>query len=238
MEQLTIPTQIELLKDKDPRKATLTVFPCNPGYGTTIGNALRRVLLSSLPGAAVTGVKITGAEHEFSALEHVKEDVVQILLNLKQLRLKIFTDQPVRLLLNAKGEREVSAADITRSSDVEIVNPELHIAELTDPSAELAMEIVAGVGRGYVPVEERADEAREICHILIDAVYTPIRAVGYSIENVRVGQKTNYDKLTLNIETDGSIDPAEAIRQATKILMDHFGLLADIEMVTAKKAAK
>lgn len=238
MEQLLLPTRVELISEKDPRKATLIVEPCHPGYGTTVGNALRRVLLSSLSGGAVTAVKIQEADHEFSSIPNVKEDVVQIILNLKQLRPKVHGAEPVRLSLNASGAKEVYARDITPNADVEIVNPDLYIATLTSSDASLSMEIFVRPGRGYVPIEEREGENREIGVIGIDSVFTPVRTVGYRIEDVRVGQKTNYDRLTLNIETDGTIDPAEAVRQSTKILLDHFNLLANIQTTSGKKAAK
>jgi DNA-directed RNA polymerase subunit alpha len=235
MEQLLLPTSVELIKDKDPRKAALVISPCYPGYGTTVGNALRRVLLSSLPGAAVVAVKIQGVDPEFSILPHVKEDIVQIILNLKQLRLKVFSEETVRLTLEASGEREVTAADITPSSDVEIVTKDLHIAELTNKDAKLSMEIFVRQGRGYIPIEEREEEKKEIGVIQIDSVFTPMRNVGYRVEDVRVGQKTNFDKLTLTLETDGTLEPAEAVRSATKILLDHFNLLANVEEEKKKK---
>lgn len=238
MEQLLLPTHIELIREKDPHKATLIVEPCHPGYGTTVGNALRRVLLSSLPGAAVTAVKIHGADHEFSTIANVKEDVVQIILNLKQLRLKVHSAEPVRLTLEAEGEREVTAADIAPNADVEISNPDLHIAELTSKDAKISMEILVRQGRGYVPIEERESETKEIGVIAIDSVFTPMRSVGYHVEDVRVGQKTNYDKLTLNLETDGTVEPAEAVRQAAQILLDHFNLVLQIEDSKKKKSAK
>ena len=238
MEQLLLPTRVEIITEKDPKKATLIVEPCHPGYGTTVGNALRRVLLSSLPGGAVTAIKIQGADHEFSSVPNVKEDVVQIILNLKQLRPKVHSNEPVRLTLNASGAREVYARDITPNADVEIANPDLYIATLTDKDAALSMEIFVRPGRGYVPIEEREGENREIGVIGIDSVFTPVRSVGYRIEDIRVGQKTNYDRLTMNIETDGTIDPAEAVRQSTKILLDHFNLLADIQATSGRKVSK
>ncbi len=223
MEEILLPSKIELTADG--RKGTLTVEPCFQGYGTTLGNALRRVLLSSLPGAAVTAVKIKGAQHEFSALPGVKEDILEIILNLKSLRLKLFSDEPVRLHLSAKGDGDVTAGDIEKSSDVEVINKDLHIATLTDKKAELELEIFVGKGRGFVPIEERGKEKLELGMIAIDALYSPIRDVGYSVENVRVGEITNYDKLVMTIETDGTITPDEALDQALKILLDHFSLV-------------
>lgn len=229
MEDITLPTKVELVPGETPNEATLILEPAAPGYGTTIGNALRRVLLSSLSGAAVTAMKIKGAQHEFTSIPNVKEDVLDIILNLKQLRLKVFSDEPVRLTLRAKGLGDVTAADIERSADVEILNPDLHLVTLTDKNAELEMEIFAGRGRGYVPIEERETKSLEIGMIAIDSLYSPVRNVGFRVENVRVGQLTNYDKLTLTIETDGTILPREAVLQATKILLDHFGLFMKLE---------
>lgn len=205
-----------------PNEVLLTIEPLHHGYGTTIGNALRRVLLSSLPGAAVTAMKIKGAQHEFSALNGVKEDVLDIMLNLKKLRMKVHTEEPVVLKLSAKKEGEVTAADIEPNADVEIVNPELVIATLTDKSAGLEMEITVSRGRGFLPTEEREEAPTEIGVIAIDAMFSPVRTVGLKVENTRVGEITNYDKLLMTIVTDGSITPQEAVEQATKILLNHF----------------
>ncbi len=227
MEPIRLPTKIELSPGPGAHRATLTVEPCFQGYGTTLGNSLRRVLLSSLPGAAVTAVKITGAQHEFSTIPNIKEDVLEIILNLKQLRLRVHTDEPVRLTLKKSGEGKVKAKDITPSSDVEIVNPDLHIATITDDGSELEMEIFASRGRGFVTTEERGKE-QEIGMIAIDSIFTPIRNVGYSVVDTRVGQITNFDKLVMNIETDGTMSPQEALEQASKLLIDHFDLLRDL----------
>lgn len=225
MEEILLPSKIELTPGEDASHAILTVEPCFHGYGTTLGNALRRVMLSSLPGAAVTAVKIKGTQHEFSAIPGVKEDTLEVILNLKQLRLRVFTDEPVRLHLRAKGDKEVTGADIEATSEVEIVNPDVHIATMTDKKAELEMEIFVGKGRGFVTVEERSKEKNELGMLAIDAIYSPVRDVGYRVENVRVGQITNYDKLIMNIETDGTITPDEAVDQSVKILLDHFSLV-------------
>lgn len=225
MEEILLPSKIELIPGENDRKATLVVEPCWHGYGTTLGNAIRRVMLSSLPGAAVTAVKIKGATHEFSAIAGVQEDVLELILNLKQLRFRLFTDEPVRLMLKVKGEKEVTAADIEGDSNVEVANPDQHIATLTDKKAEFEMEIFVGRGRGYVTVEERAKEKLELGMIAIDAIYSPVREVGYKVENTRVGQITNFDKLSMNIETDGTITPKEAVDQSLNILLDHFKLL-------------
>lgn len=227
MEIIPFPQKIEYKPDeKDKNKGEIIIEPCFPGYGTTWGNALRRVLLSSLPGGAVTAVKIKGVKHEFSTIPFVKEDVLEIILNLKQLRMKIFTDEEIRLSLKVEGERKVYAKDIEKNSLVEIVNPNLLIATLTDKKAKFEAEIFVKKGVGYVPVEERKHEEREIGKILIDSIFTPIRNVGLKIENVRVGEKTNFDRLTLPIETDGTITPLEAFIQAAELLKDQFSYIA------------
>lgn len=205
-----------------PTEMLLTIEPLHHGYGTTIGNALRRVLLSSLPGAAVTAMKIKGAQHEFSALNGVKEDVLDIMLNLKKLRMKLHTEEPVVLKLSVKKEGEVTASEIEANADVEIVNPDLVIATLTDKSASFDLEITVSRGRGFLPTEEREEAPTEIGVIAIDAMFSPVRAVGLKVENTRVGEITNYDKLLMTIATDGSITPQEAVEQATKILLNHF----------------
>lgn len=229
MENIPLPKKINFEETDEKNMEKLVIEPCFPGYGITIGNALRRVLLSSLPGAAVTAVKIKGVEHEFSTVKGVKEDMVEIILNLKQLRLKVHTDEPVILKMKLKGEKSVKGSDFEKNSDVEIVNPEHTLCTITDKSAELDMEIVVQKGRGYMPTEAREKEKPEIGMILIDAIYTPIINVGMKIENVRVAQATNYEKLKLKIETDGTITPKEAANQAAKILLDHFSILLEEE---------
>lgn len=227
MEPIRLPSKIEIIPGANPRQAQLVIEPCFQGYGTTLGNALRRVLLSSLPGAAVTAVKITGASHEFSTLPNIKEDVLELILNLKQLRLRVHSEEPVRLTLKKSGEGKVKAKDIAANSEVEIVNPELHIATITDDAGELEMEIIASRGRGFITTEDRGKE-KEIGVIAIDAIFTPIRNVGYQVVDTRVGQITNFDKLILSVETDGSITPKDALEQATKLLLEHFELLRDL----------
>jgi len=200
-----------------------------PGFGTTIGNALRRVLLSSMPGAAVTAVRIKGVEHEFSTIPNVKEDVLEIILNLKSLRLKCFSEEPVKLSLSVKGEKVVTAADLTKNSDVEICNPDLVIATLTDKNASLEMEVTVAQGRGYRTTEERVKEKLDLGTIAIDALYNPVVNVSYKVEATRLGEKTDYDKLTLSIETDGTMDALEACRTAVGVLLDHLTLIKDVD---------
>lgn len=227
MEPLLLPSKITFEAGSKPNEGRVIIEPCYFGYGTTLGNALRRVLLSSLPGAAVTAVKIKGVTHEFSAIEGVKEDVVEILLNLKQLRLRVHTSEEVRMTLSASGEKKVKGKDILPISDVEIVNPKLHIAGLTDPKASLEMEIFASQGRGYVPVEAQDKHRLELGTIAVDSIFTPVVNVGYRVEFVRVGEITNFERLVLTVETDGTITPEAAVRDATQILMDHFALVKE-----------
>ncbi len=225
MQELLLPSKIEITPGETANRATLTISPCFHGYGTTLSNALRRVLLSSLPGAAVTAVKIDGVTHEFDALDGVKEDVLEIVLNLKALRLRLHTDEPMRLILKKKGKGAVKAKDIEANSDVEIANPDLEIATITDDKSTLSMEIFVAKGRGYDTVEERAKEKAELGVIVMDAVYTPVKEVGFKVENVRVGDITNFDKLIMDIETDGTITPEEAVDATVRILLDHFNLI-------------
>ena len=234
MENIPLPSKIEIQPGKKENEAIVSIQPCHPGYGITLGNALRRVLLSSLPGAAVTAFKIKGVNHEFSSIPHVKEDIVEISLNLKQLRLKVFSEQPVRLELKAKGEKKVTAKDIKTTSDVEIANQNLLIATLTDKDAELDMEIFVSQGRGYVPTEAQDKENLEIGTIATNAIFTPARNVGFHIENVRVGQMTNYENLILTIETDGTLTPQEALKQSADILISHFQFITDQTIIEEK----
>ncbi len=235
MENIQLPKKVSF-EDLGNHKYRVVMEPLYPGYGVTLGNSLRRVLLSSLPGAAVVAVKIKGVDHEFSTVPNVKEDVIEIILNLKQVRLKVHSDQPVKLELKVKGEKAVTAGDFKKNSDVEIINSDLHLATLDSKSAELDMEIIVQKGRGYVPVEQRENEKLEIGMIAVDAIYTPVRRVNYDINNVRVGQITNYDELILTLETDGTISGEDAIDQAATILLNHFALFAK-DTLMAKEAA-
>jgi DNA-directed RNA polymerase subunit alpha len=232
MESILLPSKIRFAKGERPNEGILTVDPCTQGYGTTLGNAMRRVLLSSLPGAAVTAVKIKGVDHEFSTIPHVKEDVLELILNLKSLRLKLHSEEPVKLSLSVKGEKTVTAADFEKNADVEIVNPDRVLATLTDKAASLDMEITVAPGRGYRATEERGKEKLELGTIAIDALYSPVLNVSYKVEATRVGEKTDYDKLVLHIETDGTMDALDACNRAVAILLDHFNLLKDISYET------
>ncbi len=222
-----MPTTIELLDGDRLNVGQVVITPCHQGYGTTMGNALRRVLLSSLPGAAVESVKIAGVQHEFSAIDGVQEDVVEIILNLKQVAARCFSDMPVTLSLRKKGKGEVTAGDFEKNSDVEIVNPKAKIFTITDEKKVIEMDITIGRGRGYVPVEEKDLKNLDLGTILVDSLYTPIRDVGYKVELTRVGDVTDYEKLILNIETNGTITPREAVSSATTILMEHLALLSE-----------
>lgn len=221
MESLPKPTSITS-ESLGEHHAQIVISPCFPGYGTTLGNALRRVLLSSLSGGAATAVKIKGVEHEFSTIPHVKQDVVEIILNLKGLRFKVHTDEPQEIVIKVKGEKIVTGADFEKHAQVEILNKELVICDLTDKSADLEMHLRVGNGRGYVPVEAREKEKLEVGYIAMDSIYTPIRNVNYKIEHARVGQMTNFDKLIIDILTDGTVSPEDAAKQATEILLDQF----------------
>ncbi|WP_067846455.1 DNA-directed RNA polymerase subunit alpha [Alicyclobacillus mali (ex Roth et al. 2021)] len=205
-------------------------FVCEPlerGYGTTLGNSLRRILLSSIPGAAVRSVKIEGVLHEFSTIPGVVEDVTEIILNLKRLSLKIHSDEEKTLIIDAVGPGVVTAGDIRADSDVDIMNPDLHIATLTE-GARIYMEMRAGRGRGYVPAHRNKLEEQEIGLIPIDSLYSPISRVNFSVENTRVGQITDYDKLTLEVWTDGSVAPDEAVSIGAKILTEHLMLFVGL----------
>ncbi len=199
------------------------------GYGYTVGNALRRVILSSLPGAAATAVKIEGINHEFSTIPGVKEDIILILLNLKQLRFKIHTDEPQTVMLSAKGPKKITAKDLVAPSQVEILNKDLPIATLTTKDAKLKLELTVEKGLGYVPREVLQKEKVDIGTLILDAIFTPIRRVNYEVENMRVGDRTDYNRLRFVIETDGSISPAEALEQAIKTIIKQLGAIAGIE---------
>jgi DNA-directed RNA polymerase subunit alpha len=224
MQNIALPKKIEFKAGDTSGEGQIIVEPLYPGYGMTLGNSLRRVLLSSLPGAAVIGVKIKGVSHEFMAIPGLKEDILEVILNLKQLRLRVFTEEEVTLTLKAKGQGEITAANIDKNSDVEITNPELVIANLTEASASLEMEILVKEGRGY-KMSEGGKRDNEIGYIEIDSIFSPVLSVSIDVENTRVGKMTNWDKLVLNIKTDKTITPEEAFEQSVKILVDQFSAL-------------
>ncbi len=199
-----------------------------PGYGITLGNALRRALLSSLPGAAITHIKIKGVSHEFSTIPGMLEDVVQFTLNLKRVRFKFLAEEPQVLNLKVKGEKEVTAGDIQSTVLVQVVNPNLYLATLTDKNAELDVELTVEKGLGYVPAEFHKKERLPIGTIVLDSIFSPIVNVNFKVENMRVGERTDYNRLILEIETDGSITPAEALKKVCNILKDHFEKIINI----------
>lgn len=227
MENFLLPSKVEFQPGETMRQGSVVITPCYHGYGTTLGNAYRRVLLSSLPGSAVEYFKIKGVQHEFTTVEGVKEDVVEIMLNLKQLAVKTFGEEIVILRLEQKGPGAVTAGDFEPNAQAEIINKDLVICTLTK-NKTLEMEVAIGKGRGYKPVEEKDRQNYDLGTIVVDSVYTPVKDVGYHVEFTRVGDITNYEKLTINIETNGTISPREALRQATQILMDHFSIVRQV----------
>lgn len=201
------------------------------GYGTTISHALRRTLLSSIPGAAITQVKVKGANHEFSSIPGMMEDILQFTLNLKKVRFHFLADEPQTLILKSKGEGIVLAGDIVSTPFVQVVNPEFQIATLTKKTAELDVELTVEKGLGYVPAESRRLERLTVGAIVLDAIFSPVSNVAVSVENMRVGQRTDYNRLTIEITTDGSISPSEALHKSISILRDHFDKLMNFEVV-------
>jgi len=211
-----------------------------PGYGHTLGNSLRRIILSSLPGAAITKVKISGVEHEFSAINGVKEDVITILLNVKKLRIRLTGDEPVTLTLNVKGAKEISAKDIEVPGQAEVLNPDLHIASLTDKSSHLEIEMTVEKGLGYVSKEVIQKDRVEIGAITLDAAFTPIRKANYEVENMRVGDRTDFNRIRLSIETDGTITPREALEQSITTMIHQLKAIVGFkeeEVVEEKQEA-
>ncbi len=215
---VTLPSKPRVVSEEENR-GTFEIDGLYPGYGHTLGNSLRRIILSSLPGAAITQVKIDGVEHEFSAIDGVKEDVIMILLNLRRIRLALHGDEPVTLTLKKNGVGMVTAGDITAPTQVEILSPEQPICEITNKSTKLEMEIRVEKGLGYVPREVHMKEKMEIGAIAMDAVFTPIRRANYEVENMRVGDRTDYNRLRITLETDGSYSPREALEKSIEIMV-------------------
>lgn len=225
LQPIYLPDNVEV-EDVGPHEAIFTIRPYYPGYGPTVGNALRRVLLSSLPGAAVTQMKIDGVDHEFSAVEGVHEDMVTVMLNIKGIRLASTSDEPVEIRLTATGDQSLTAGDFETPPEVTIANPDHPIATLTDKDAKIDIICTVEQGRGYVSSEEQQSKERPIGTVALDAVFTPVQRVSFVVDNVRVGQETDYHALKLTIATDGTITPTEALKQAAAILRDHFAELA------------
>ena len=220
--------QIECIETPgDDSYGKYVVEPLERGYGTTLGNALRRIMLSSLPGTAATSIKIAGVQHEFTTIPGVKEDVTEIVLNIKQLITKLHSEGGKTVFIEAVGPCEVTAGDIKSDGEVEVLNPELHIATLGS-GATLNMEITLSHGRGYVPADRNKAQQNIIGVIPVDSIYTPVRKVNYTVENTRVGDATDYDKLTLEVWTDGTIDARDAVSLGARILCDHFTLFTDL----------
>lgn len=237
--ELLKPRVVEV-QELGPNRAKIVLEPLEAGFGHTLGNALRRVLLSAIPGAAITQVEIDGVVHEYSTIEGVQEDVLDVLLNLKNVAVLMHNRDEARLVLKKSGTGEVTAGDIALDHDVEIVNPDLHLAHLTGGSLEMTLTVTRG--RGYVPAASRAHMSEEesdlVSGLRLDASYSPVRRVSYSVDAARVEQRTNLDKLILDVTTNGGIAPAEAVRYAARILRDQLGVFVDLEEETAQKQSK
>ena len=219
---ITAPAVREVKSGTDYGK--FEIEPLEPGFGTTLGNSLRRVLLSSLPGAAITSVSIDGVAHEFSAIPHVKEDVTEVLLNIKEINVISHSNDPVRISLDVRGPKDVVAGDIETSSDVEIRNPQQHIATLDSPKGQLRIDLMVERGKGYVPAERGKKEGQPIGVIRLDSIFTPVRKANFSVEKTRVGQETEWDRLIVEVWTDGTLAPVEAVSQAASLFTEHLDL--------------
>jgi DNA-directed RNA polymerase subunit alpha len=226
---IILPSKPRIVSESE-RKGTYEIDNLYPGYGHTLGNSLRRIILSSLPGAAITNLKIDGVSHEFSTIEGVKEDVVLILLNLKKVRFKLLTDEPQVVTLSAKGQKEVTAGDISVSGQVEVLNPEQYICELTDKSSKIEIEITIEKGLGFVPRDTHQKGKVDIGTIAVDAIFSPIRRVAYEVENMRYGDKTNYNRLRIIIETDGTLTAREALERSIEIMILQLQAIFDFKV--------
>ena len=225
---IVLPSKPKVVKEEG-NNGVFEIDALNPGYGQTLGSSLRRIILSSLQGAAVTTVKIDGASHEFSTLDGVKEDVITILLHLKLVRFKLTTDEPQTVTISVKGANVVTAADIEVSGQVEVLNPEQYICELTDKNAKINIEIGVSRGLGFVSKEDLHKDKMDIGTIALDAAFSPIRRVSYDVSDMRVGDRTNFNRLRISIETDGSITPREALLSSIKIMINQLKSIADIK---------
>lgn len=236
--QVLLPSKPRIVSEEG-FSGTYEIDGLYPGYGHTLGNSLRRIILSSLPGSAITSIKIDGVDHEFSSIEGVKEDVISLILNLKKVRIKMLTDEPQTIELKVKGIKEVTAGDIQAPGQVEILNPELYIGSLGSKSAELSIEMRIEKGLGYVPKENLQKERTEIGHIALDAIFSPIRRVNYEVENMRVGDRTDFNKLKIYIETDGTLSPKEALEESILIMISQLKAIVgfkepEVEVVESK----
>jgi len=243
---ISLPQAPKLIEKPSENRAVFEIEEMHPGYGLTVGNALRtvgnalrRIMLSSLPGSAIVSVKIKGVSHEFSTIPGVMEDIVELILNLKQVRFKVHGDEPQNVHLKVKGEKEVRGKDIISPTQVEVVNPGVHIATLTSRDAVLEMEMQVENGLGYSAVESRKREKQEIGSMSIDAIFSPIRKINYEVENMRVGDRTDYNRLVIDIETDGTIMPEEALERSANILIEHYKIIASpIRKIANKESNK
>lgn len=224
------------IDDINANSATFNIEPLHAGYGNTLGNSLRRVLLSSIEGGAIVAFRIEGVTHEFTTVPGVKEDVIDIMLNIKNVRLKVFSDEPIELRLEKKGPGVVTAADIKTTADVEVVNPDQIICTIDDPKKSVLIDIVAESGRGYQTIENSSDKRLHSDMIAVDAIFSPVLRVRYKVDGTRVGRETNLDKLSLTVETDGSITPREAFEQAAAILVNQYTALAGSTVVASAPA--
>ncbi len=235
---IPLPSKPKVVEKKEDNRVLFEINSLYPGYGTTVGNSLRRVLLSSLGGAAVTKVRIENAHHEFSTLEGVMEDVITIILNLKELRFSMHSDDEQVAVLKVKGEKEVKGSDFKLPTQVELKNPDAHIATLTDKNAVLDMEVSIEKGMGYSSAEDRKEEKLEVGQIIIDSIFTPVKRVNFYVENMRVGKRTDFDRLFIEVETDRTISPEDAFLQAVSILSKHFERISVFEGDDDKKEEK
>ncbi len=235
---ISLPSRPKIIKKEKDDEAIFEIDSLYPGYGVTIGNSLRRVLLSSLSGAAVTKVKITDVNHEFSTIPGVMEDVISIILNLKELRFRVHSDEPQTARLRVKGEMDVKGSNFEVPTQIELVNPDAHIATLTDKKASLDLEIEIEKGMGYSSAEDRKEEKLEVGQIIIDSIFTPVKRVNFYVQNMRVGKRTDYDRLFVEIETDKTISPEDAFFRAIGILKDHFETLSSFEEEKKEKVVE
>ena len=235
-QELIKPTKLDIVASSDnPRSASVTAEPLERGYGLTLGNALRRVLLSSLQGAAVTAVQIEGVLHEFSSLPGVREDITDLVLNVKEIALKMQSEGPKRLALQKQGPGAVTAGDIKVSGDIEVLNPELVLCHLDD-GAEINIEFTVNTGKGYVPADRNRPDDAPIGYVPVDALFSPVRRVSYKVEPTREGQMLDYDKLTMQVETNGAISPEDAVAYAARILQDQLSVFVNFEEPSKEKA--
>ncbi len=236
--KILVPSKPRIVKEED-FSGVYEIDGLYPGYGHTLGNSLRRIILSSMPGCAITSVKIDGVDHEFSTLSGVKEDVINIILNLKKVRVKILTNEAQKIELKIKGIKEVTAGDIKVPGQVEILNPEQHIATITDKNTELNIEMTVETGLGYVPKEALQQDRVEIGTIALDAIFTPIRRVNYEVENMRVGDRTDFNKLRISITTDGTVTPHETLERSIHIMIEQLkAIVGFVEKEEVKEVKK